>query len=420
MKVLWFTNTPSCFRCRSNDYNGGGWISSLENEIVNRFPDIKLGICFYYNHKEDEEHCGNVTYFPILRPKKSLLYAAKQVVKDKKTSSFEHEKIAIPSLLNVVEDYKPDIIHIFGSENIFGLLSHYTNIPIVLHIQGILSPCLNAFLPPSISWFDWLFDSPNIKSVLRHFSEKIAWERNSITEQRMMRNIKHFMGRTEWDKRISAVLNPQARYYHCDEILRDDFYKTEKKRALPAKTTLITTISAFLHKGYDVILKTAKILKDSIGIDFEWKIYGDVCTTLAERKTGLSPQAVNVKLMGCASADEIKEAILHATAYVHTAYIENSPNAICEAQLLGCACISTNVGGVDSLIENNKTGILVPANDIYQLAHQIAFLSHETSVNLSLGEAAQEVARIRHNKTAIVNRVMEIYQDISKHANNGL
>lgn len=65
------------------------------------------------------------------------------------SASYEHEKLAIPQLLEVVNDFKPDIIHVFGSENIYGLLSNYVAIPLVLHIQGILTSIWNAYLPRS-------------------------------------------------------------------------------------------------------------------------------------------------------------------------------------------------------------------------------------------------------------------------------
>ena len=268
MKVLWFTNTPSCFKCRSNDYNGGGWISSLENEIVNRFPDIKLGICFYYNHKEDEEHCGNVTYFPILRPKKNLLYSIRQLFTSKEKASKKHENVSIPEILEIVNRYKPDIIHVFGSENIYGLISNYTKTPVVLHIQGILSPIWNAYLPPFTNWYDVLFSSLNIYSIIAKCGEKFAWERNAITERRMYKSISHFMGRTKWDKAWVSLMNPTARYYNCGELLRQTFYSSNYNRIIPHKAKFVTIISWPLYKGFDLVLKTVGFL-NSINFDFE-------------------------------------------------------------------------------------------------------------------------------------------------------
>lgn len=116
--------------------------------------------------------------------------------------------------------------------------------------------------------------------------------------------------------------------------------------------------------------------------------------------------------MGLATAEQLREAMLHATSYIHTSYIENSPNALCEAQLLGCACIATNVGGVSSLIEHKRTELLVPANDVFTLAYQIMHLSSDGVLNRKLGISAKKVAMKRHNKQVIADRVVEIYQSI--------
>lgn len=281
----------------------------------------------------------------------------------------------------------------------------------MLHIQGILTPYLNAFLPPFISWRMYLFQDKSFRNILRRIGDLIAWKRNSITEQRIVRTVKYFMGRTVWDERMIKLWNPNAHYYHCDEMLREFFYASISERQLQAVPVFVTTISSQLYKGYDVILKTAKILKDRLG-DFEWKVFGDINPNFIERECKIRHNEVNVHLMGVASAQQIREALLQTTAYIHTSYIDNSPNSLCEASLLGISCIANNVGGVSSLIEDGKTGYLVPANDPYQMAFLMKFLAENKDINIEMGKRAKEVAMKRHDRTAIVNRVMDIYAEI--------
>ena len=128
MRVLWFTNTPSCYCDKQVGYNGGGWIFSLEKELRKSVGNqMELGICFYHRQQislAKVVHNG-VTYYPCPRPKKSFVYIIKTIFGNLESASYEHEKLAIPQLLEVVNDFKPDIIHVFGSENIYGLLSNY-------------------------------------------------------------------------------------------------------------------------------------------------------------------------------------------------------------------------------------------------------------------------------------------------------
>ena len=80
--------------------------------------------------------------------------------------------------------------------------------------------------------------------------------------------------------------------------------------------------------------------------------------------------------------------------------------------MLGVTVISTNVGGISSLIEDGKTGFLVPANDPYQMAYLIKYLYEHNDINRYIGIAAQEVAMKRHDREIVVNRVLEIYNKI--------
>lgn len=420
MRVLWFTNTSSCYKEKlGSGYNGGGWISSLEKEIKKN-NNIKLGICFYSKKEKNvkkEEQCGTIYYIQP-RPHKTLYHNLITILGKDEESSELQEKIAIPPLLEIINDFKPDIIHVFGSENIYGLLAKYVKTPLILHIQGILSPSFNAFLPPFISWKDYISQSNSLFVKLRLLSEKISWRRNGFTERRMFKHIKNFMGRTEWDKRLLNLFNPDAHYYHCDEMLRDAFYQFNIKREIPERPVFITTISSQLYKGFDVLLKTAKLLKEVFGIDFEWKVYGDINPLFIEKKLKINHKDVNIRLMGVASAEEIKAALLTSTAYVHTSYIDNSPNSLCEASILGVTSISTNVGGVSSLIEDGKTGFLVPANDPYQMAYLLKYVINHKDKNLEMGEAAHRVAMERHERKKILEQVVTIYNDVIRNENS--
>jgi len=63
--------------------------------------------------------------------------------------------------------------------------------------------------------------------------------------------------------------------------------------------------------------------------------------------------------LGSLEVNEMVEAMKISRFMVHPSYIDNSPNSICEAQILGLPVVATNVGGVESLIENGKTGLLI-------------------------------------------------------------
>ncbi|WP_315814285.1 hypothetical protein [Paraflavitalea speifideaquila] len=143
MKVLWFTNTP-CAAAEKLQLksHGGGWLKALELELGN-YKELDLHICFYSAQAHEPFKYGNTTYFPIQRKNRgSKLQRLVQRLIEK---NYDQEEMR--QLLEVTQKIQPDIIHIHGTEDNFGLLQENTRIPAVLSIQGILNPLSEKFLP---------------------------------------------------------------------------------------------------------------------------------------------------------------------------------------------------------------------------------------------------------------------------------
>lgn len=406
MRVLWFTNTPSRYAVNGG-YNGGGWISSLEEEITKR-DDIDLGIAFFMNGQPKKVERKNVTYYPI-----EALYGTsyKSKIKRHLLSQPEKESLYVKQFLNIINDYKPDVIEVFGSESSFGEVAQYTKIPVVLHIQGILTPYLNAYFPPFISKHNYIWQDINPLHVYHRSKDLTYFKINAKREINIIQHVHYFIGRTSWDKRVTLLYNHSAKYFYGSEILRDVFYESSE-RILSKKIIIVSTLSCPLYKGYETVLKTAFLLKKLTALDFEWQIYGNIDPQFVEKRLNIRHDDVNVKFMGVASADELKKRLCSATVYVHLSYIDNSPNSVCEAQILGLPVVATNVGGVPSLIKDGETGFLVPANDPYQTAYIINKLANDRDLNLRIGNNAREIALIRHNKRDIVNSLVNTYKQI--------
>lgn len=414
MRILWFTNTPSNYHVKiCGGYGGGGWISSLESEM-RKLDNVELAVSFFMPGQPFKENDGRVTYYPIdINDGRSKCHRAMSKIVDyfyPHSDQYNWRRYE-EYYLKVVDDFKPDIIQVFGSEESFALIASRTNIPLVLHIQGILTPYLTAFLPPFVSWRNFIWNSINPLSIIKNWHTKRSWTQNVIREQEMVRRVKYFFGRTDWDQRVTKVINPNALYFFSSEVLRPSFYEPSN-RVLPEKFTIVTTISQPLYKGFDLVLNTAYWMRKYLNMEFDWKVYGNIDPRVVEKSLGLSHDNLGVKIMGVASQDELCEAMRNASVYVHSSYIDNSPNSLCEAQMLGLPVVTTNVGGIPSLVEDGVTGYLVPANDPYQMAYHLWQLSMNAQHNVALGEKAKEVAFKRHDRHAIVVKMMSDYEQI--------
>lgn len=389
MRVLWFSVTPSLFNAYSNGHNGGGWIASLER-IVRQVAEIELGIAFNFADVNFVHEQNGVKYYPISQG-------------------------CLETYKKIIDDFKPDLIQIFGSENDFGVICGKTKIPVVIHMQGCLPPCHNALFPIGMSPIDFVTQK-GLSWRYRYIGlrSESAFRKQAEKELQTISNCRYFMGRTDWDCRLIDLFNPSATYFHCEEALRQSFlegkdvwtgYEDETKR-------IVSVISRPWYKGCDLILKTANLLSRFTDVDFEWQVYGIPEMRFYEHKYRIVAEKVHVKVMGTASAEELVKALCHSSCYVHSSYIDNSPNSICEAQILGVPVLATHVGGISSLVKDGESGVLFPANDPYTLASLIKQVSHDRNFAETLSKGARKQALHRHDPERIKQTLIQIYRQI--------
>ena len=422
MKVLWFSNSSSNYDKGQNHYNGCGWVESLEAIIKNQ-PGIELGVSFIHHTDFRKRIIDGTTYYPILKQsrKQNPIWHILNVWGNDNI----FEKKIISNMLTVIEDFKPDVIHIFGTEGLFNSIQKYTNIPVIVHLQGIIGPLLNSYFPIEHNKrklkYSKYFIFKNLLG-LGKLSDYNRFIKQSKREASNLRITKFVMGRTDWDKRIVRLYNPNVTYFHVDEVLRNPFYLSEEINNHYSKTVLVSTISSTIYKGIDVVLKTAKLLKTETKLDFEWIIIGlnsqDKLLKYFVSSTGILPCEVNVKFLGIKSPEQITSILQESDIFIHPSYIDNSPNSVCEAQIMGLPVIATNVGGVSSIVDHMVTGILIPSNGIYELTSWIIELLDNDDLKTSLSNKAKLLAQKRHDKTKIINDLVRVYQFVTKKSNS--
>lgn len=417
MRVLWFTNSPSKYDQGKHSYHGGGWIESLEELVVEQ-REIELAVSFFHDKGFQKEKRGTTIYYPIFKK------AAKKVPLTSVINGFqgaiEDERIIIPKLLEVIEDFKPDVIQVFGTEGVFASVQKYTNVPIIIHLQGLIIPYLNAFFPPNQSQYNFIF-SRNF--IIKNITGRGVWasysrfKRQAKREQSHFENAKNFIGRTNWDYSVSRIYSPNSQYYHIEEVLRPLFYNYFKEKyELKDTILLVSTLSDTIYKGIDVVLKSAMILKKQTKINFKWQVIGlnregNLLNHFIE-SLGIIPEEVNIEFSGKKTPEELISILLEADLFIHPSYIDNSPNSVCEAQIIGLPVIACNVGGLSTLIQDNETGILVPSNGISEIVSKVINYTQQSEKYFQIGKNARKLALKRHNKEKIIDDLKQAYLKI--------
>ncbi len=410
MKVLWFNRSCPAIYKESLGTLLGGWQDSLERILKNN-TDIELYIAF--NGNGSVKVIDRVTYIPL-----NIYLSTFEKLKNQFTWTVESGKL-VKQAIKTVENYKPDLIHVFGTEWPFGLIAKYTDIPVVVHMQGAIAPYYNAKYPPGYNIFTYICAMKgNFARYIWYCIQSIKQKSREKMERQVFENVKYYMGRTCWDKAVTKIYNPERMYFHVDEALRPAFINSKVTWNLNEqnlkKLKLVTVGCSTLYKGLDMMIKTAKLLKQ-LNVDFEWNVVGHLPNEfrmMVEYKEKKKFSDCNINILGFMQPEDMTTLLCNSTMYVHTAYIENSPNSLCEAQILGVPVVSTNVGGISSLVGDGVDGILVPANDPFRMAYEILSLYNDKNRMRDYSIKGMARAKERHNPENIAKDLMNCYNTI--------
>ena len=111
---------------------------------------------------------------------------------------------------------------------------------------------------------------------------------------------------------------------------------------------------------------------------------------LAER-LGLNAQ---VRLLG--NVSNLPERLAATQVFVLSTRWEGMPLALVEAMAAGCACVATDVVGVREVIDQGRTGLLVPPGDATALADALQQVLLDPAMAARLGAAARAQALKAH------------------------
>lgn len=320
---------------------------------------------------------------------------------------------------HLVDEWKPDFIHIHGTEGPYGLLTARSMVacPTVISFQGLLGPCSewyryfgNTSLMNIIRMHRWL-EIPAMRGQwLMFYRLRKAAKR----EQEIIKGNQFFIGRTAWDRAYVKALNPSAHYYHGGEMLRDAFWNTRWDLGLAQRHRIIFTNAGHPRKGAEILLDAVTLLQQRFP-----NVQVAIAGCISQRsgygryiRRRILELDCFAKELGQLNAKEMADELCRSHVFVSPSYIDNSPNAVCEAQLLGMPVISTYTGGVPSLIEDGQTGLFFPTGDVPMLAAKLREVFEDDELAKHLGSQARTVALSRHDPELVIRDVLTAYEDI--------
>lgn len=119
-----------------------------------------------------------------------------------------------------------------------------------------------------------------------------------------------------------------------------------------------------------------------------------------------------IKVLGWIDKDKKEKYLRECSIFILPSYNEGMPMSIIEAMAYKNAVISTNVGGIPQVIDNNKNGILIEPGDKKQLYNSIEKLIKDKKFKEKIGNAGYEKANSKFNIENNINEIYSIYREL--------
>jgi colanic acid/amylovoran biosynthesis glycosyltransferase len=195
---------------------------------------------------------------------------------------------------------------------------------------------------------------------------------------------------------------------HCGV---DHLFLDSSVQRLPVAPRLVCVGRIDAWKGQLVLVRAARRLREA-GVACEIVLVGDgPFRSRVEKEISLAGLEGAITVLGWVSGPRVKEELLTARALVLPSFYEGLPTVIMEAMALSRPVISTYVGGIPELVEDGKTGWLVPAGDEIALSQAMRAALEATVDQLeTMGSAGRARVAESHDSTKEARKLLTLIE----------
>lgn len=211
--------------------------------------------------------------------------------------------------------------------------------------------------------------------------------------------------RAQMMRRLPPADWAKLKVVHCG---LDESFMASEPPAQPAQPTLLCIGRLCAEKGHLILLDAFAALKRPglrlvLAGDGEFRDLVDARI----RALGLQEQ---VRVTGWIGSDEVRRLIGEATLVVQPSLMEGLPVVLMEALAQGRPVVSTFIAGIPELVEDGRTGWLVPAGDAESLARALEqALDTPPDRLVEMGRAGIARARARHHIDTEAARLLQLF-----------
>lgn len=183
--------------------------------------------------------------------------------------------------------------------------------------------------------------------------------------------------------------------------------RIKKELNLPETIPLVIQVACFKPQKapLDFIDMANEVIRKTSNVHFLMMGDGELRTFIEDKinQLHLSPY---ITLLGWRR--DIPDLLAESDVFVLSSLWEGLPRVLIEARLSGLPIVTTNIEGAEEMVENGKTGFIVPKKDYLALAGKVLYLLQNPFVAKKMGEAARAVS-VEFDIDEMVRRQEQLY-----------
>jgi glycosyltransferase involved in cell wall biosynthesis len=400
MRVLWITNSPIA---KHRDMLGGaaigqsgGWMVTSYAALQN-VDELTLGVATSYNGDaiKKEYDDKNVFYLvPLIGDR------AKDISSDEKNLRYWRK---------VIEDFRPDVIHLWGTEFSHGLcaLKAARDTPSVAYIQGLMSQISYHFLA-QISLEDQIKSTTLRDIYLRqcYWDQVKKQENRAKIEQEILKRVKAVIVENEWCANNCRLTNRNLKVYKSLLPINPIFAEYDWDISSIKRHSIFTVAGNYPHKGFHMLLRSLAIvvkyypdtvvyIPGAVTRSNQRSSYHKYTQSLIN-KYGLTS---NLQYLGKLTPEDMAKQMKSCNVFVLPSSIENHSSTLIEAMMVGAPSVASCVGGVSEYLKNGENGFLYRFEE-YQTAATLIMDVFEND-RLAVEVSKEAMFRTRKDRLSI-------------------
>jgi len=331
----------------------------------------------------------------------------------------------VDQIRQIVEEINPDIIHIWGTENYWGLLYSrgYIKGNVILEMQGLKYACAKYFYV-GLSFYD-ILKCFRLKEFIKPSRSlpgiKAGFEKWGRFEKEMLLKANFISTQSDWVRAHVSYVNDKANLIKTKITLRKEFLKADKWNAeecVPYTIFTSASSSSVSYKGLHILFDAVAILKKRFP-EIRLNIAGSVSSGLREdgyskwlkekaKKNGIIE---NISWLGSLDAGEIVMQMRKSNVVVIPSFVESYCLALDEALTVGVPSVVSFAAALPELATHEETALFYPSGDVEMCANAIERYFNDIDLARLISKRAYEEKQSKDNREIALLQ-MDIYKKV--------